>query len=253
MKPKVSVITCCWNSEPYIQQCIASVQMQRDVDIEHVFVDGGSTDGTLARIQALPGIAEGRVRWITDVRGGISNAMNVGAELATGELIAHLHGDDYYLHPDSVARALAAMATAKARWAFGRITSDIDGRLMPDSWAMPPYSKSRLLRGNFIGHPSVFVERELFLSSGGFDTHLKYAMDYDLWLRLAGLADPIYLGYEVAAFRRHAGSLSTAQADKAFDEDHAVRRRHVGRNPLARLFHEMIYRRRRRKRVASGG
>jgi len=241
---KVSVITCCWNSEPYIAQCIASVQAQQGVEIEHVFVDGGSTDGTLERIQAMPGNSEGRVRWVTDVRGGISNAMNVGARLATGELIAHLHGDDYYLGTQAVSRAVAAMQSAQRRWAYGRIVSDIDGRLVPDNWAMPRWSPGRLLRGNFIGHPSVFMERSLFEQSGGFDIGLKYAMDYDLWLRLAQVAEPTYLGYDVAAFRRHAGSLSTAQADKAFVEDHAVRRKYVGRNPLAWAFHELIYQRR---------
>lgn len=245
---KVSVITCCWNSEPYLAQCIASVQAQQGIEIEHVFVDGGSTDGSLERIQALAGNATGHVRWVTNVRGGISNAMNVGAELATGDLIAHLHGDDYYLGSDVVARAVQRMADAKARWSFGRIASDLDGRLVSDAWAMPTYSRARLLRGNFIGHPAVFIERQLFKDSGGFDTGLKYAMDYDLWLRLAERAQPMYLGYEVAAFRRHAGSLSTAQADKAFDEDHAVRRRHIGPNPFARVFHELVYRRRLRQR-----
>jgi len=239
---KISVITCCWNSEPYVVQCIASVQAQQGVDIEQVFVDGGSTDGTLARIQAMPGVSDGRVRWVTDVRGGISNAMNVGARLATGDLIAHLHADDYYLHPDTLARARQAMVSARARWAFGRIVSDIDGRLVPDAWAMPTYSRSRLLRGNFIGHPSVLIERTLFLESGGFDESLKYAMDYDLWLRLAERSDPLYLGFEVAAFRRHAGSLSTAQAGMAFEEDHLVRRRYVGRDPFARVFHEAVHR-----------
>jgi len=247
---KVSVITCCWNSEPYIEQAIASVQAQKGIDIEQVFVDGGSTDGTLERIQALA--AAGRdVRWVTDVRGGISNAMNVGAGLATGDVIAHLHGDDYYLGPDVVARAVAAMQQARARWAYGRIASDLDGRIVPDTWAMPAWSRARLLRGNFIGHPSVFVERALFEQSGGFDKALKYAMDYDLWLRLARLAEPVYLGYEVAAFRRHEGSLSTAQADKAFAEDHAVRRRYIGANPFARAFHELIYRRRLRRRAVA--
>ena len=249
---KISVITCCWNSEPFIAECIASVQAQQGVELEHVFVDGGSTDGTLERIQALPGVATGAVRWVTDVRGGISNAMNVGAQLATGDFIAHLHGDDYYLGTDALVRAVQALQASGASWAFGRIVSDLDGQRVPDSWAMPRYSRSRLLRGNFIGHPSVLVERALFNQCGGFDTGLKYAMDYDLWLRLASLAEPVYLGYEVAAFRRHAGSLSTAQADKAFAEDHLVRRRHVGRNPFSVLFHELVYRRRLKRRGAVG-
>jgi glycosyltransferase involved in cell wall biosynthesis len=252
MTPRISVITCCWNSEPFIEQCIASVRAQRGVDIEHVFVDGGSTDGTLERIQTLAAAAGGSVRWVTDVRGGISNAMNVGAGLATGDWIAHLHGDDYYLGTDAVAKAVAAMQAQRARWAYGRIASDLDGKLVSDTWAMPAWSPARLLRGNFIGHPSVFIERTLFEASGGFDTGLKYAMDYDLWLRMARIAAPVYLGYEVAAFRRHAGSLSTAQADKAFEEDHAVRRRHIGANPLSRLFHELVYRRRLKRRAAVG-
>lgn len=250
---KVSVITCCWNSEPYIGQCIASVQAQEGVEIEHVFVDGGSGDGTLDRIKALPGNSQGTVRWVTDVRGGISNAMNRGVQLATGDVIAHLHGDDYYLGTDAVARAVAAMQAAGAKWAFGRIASDLEGQLVSDRWAMPTYSPSRLLRRNFIAHPAVFVDRQLFLDSGGFDTSLKYAMDYDLWLRLRAHATPLYLGYEVAAFRRHSGSLSTAQADKAFEEDYAVRRRYIGANPLSRLMHAMLYRRRLRQLRQTAG
>jgi hypothetical protein len=88
------------------------------------------------------------------------------------------------------------------------------------------------------------MERTLFTASGGFDETLKYAMDYDLWLRLSQISEPAYLGFEVAAFRRHAGSTSTANAEKAFYEDHHVRCRHLRRNPISHFFHEVIFRRR---------
>ena len=65
-------------------------------------------------------------------------------------------------------------------------------------------------KGNFIPHPATFIERELFEKVGKFDTGLKYAMDYDLWLRLGNIAEPLQLNDHLSVFRRHAGSLSTA-------------------------------------------
>jgi len=240
---KVSIITCCWNSEPYIAECVQSVRMQTYADIEQIFVDGGSTDGTLERIKALDGQG-GQVRWVTDVRGGISNAMNVGAGLATGEVIVHLHADDYFAAPDVVERVAAVFSEPGVEWTFGRIDDEVESRRVPQTWTMPPYSYSKLLSRNFIAHPSVFQRRSLFLSSGGFDTSLKYAMDYDLWLRLARLTPPRYLSLVVAVFRRHAGSTSTANVGAAVAEDFMVRCRYVV-GSLPRLWHGLVYRWRR--------
>ena len=106
---RFSIISCTWNSEPYLAQSIASVLAQDYPDIEYIFVDGGSTDGTLERIRSIPR----PVKLIEDTRGGISRAMNRGIEAASGDVIAHLHGDDYYLHPrvlSMVAQALASSA-----------------------------------------------------------------------------------------------------------------------------------------------
>lgn len=242
-----SIVTCTWNSEPFLQQCIESVQSQTYPALEQLFVDGGSDDGTLQRIQALCA-ADGRARCLTDVRGGISRAMNAGAEQALGDVIAHLHGDDYYLRPDVLQQVADALAGSGARWAFGRIVSDIDGQQIAPAWRMQRYSRSRLLRGNFIAHPAVFMQKALFMQLGGFDLRLRFAMDYDLWLRASAVAEPLYIDLPVAAFRRHPGSASTAQADAAFLEDHAVRRRHLPQAGLRRLFHEAVHVWRRRQR-----
>ena len=84
--PAFSVITCTRNSEPWLQESIASVLMQRGVEFELIFVDGGSYDGTLQRIRAI----DRPCKLIENVRGGISRAMNAGLEAARGDIIAHL-------------------------------------------------------------------------------------------------------------------------------------------------------------------
>lgn len=236
-----SIVTCTWDSEPYIAQCIESVSSQTYPHIEHVFVDGGSKDGTLDRIRRTPG----NIKHVTGIRGGISNAMNVGVELASGDVIAHLHGDDYYLHDQVITRAARAFESSNAQWLYGRIVSDLAGEQVKPKWQLPEFSLSRLLRGNFIAHPAAFVRRDAFIRSGGFDCSLKYAMDYDLWLRLARMSPPMGLDEYFSAFRRHAGSASTANALAAFEEDHSVRRRHQPAGLVPRLFHEAIYQYRR--------
>jgi glycosyltransferase involved in cell wall biosynthesis len=117
---KFSVVTCTWNSEPYLAQSIASVLVQDYPDIEYIFVDGGSTDGTLERIRSIPR----PLRLIENVRGGISRAMNQGIAAASGEVIAHLHSDDYYLHPHVLSRVAEALTRTARGWAIGGIVVD---------------------------------------------------------------------------------------------------------------------------------
>lgn len=234
--PRFSIITCTLNSLPWLETCIASVLMQRDCSYELVFVDGGSTDGSLQRIEAL---ADGRhpLTVLRNVRGGISQAMNAGLAAARGDIVAHLHSDDFYLRDDVLATVARAFDASGCRWLFGRTLRALGERLEPEGWNAPPYSRARLLRGNFIPHPATFVERQLMLDAGGFDVQWRYAMDYDLWLRLARIAEPLQLAQPLTAFREHAGSLSTRERHQAMREDLRVRLRHAGPNPAARLAH----------------
>ncbi|HEX7635726.1 MAG TPA: glycosyltransferase family 2 protein [Noviherbaspirillum sp.] len=240
-----SIITCTWNSEPYLAQSIASVLAQDYPHIEYIFVDGGSTDGTLERITALPR----PYRLIRNVRGGISRAMNEGLLAANGDVIAHLHSDDYYVGPHVLSTVARHLQSGSHNWLFGRILRDVGGALEHEKFISPRYSYSRLLRTNFIPHPATFVRREAILGAGGFDTSLKYAMDYDLWLKLGELGEPVQLDQPLAVFREHQGSLSTRERLPALDEDFRVRLSHVGFNPVARAMHFLRYLVRRRRIV----
>lgn len=230
-----SIITCTWNSAAYLDESIASVLAQDYPHIEYIFVDGGSTDGTLEKIRALPR----PYRLIENIRGGISRAMNEGLYAATGDVIAHLHSDDYYLRPD-VLSTVARYLEPKARgWLFGRTMPDIIDRAQrAKQYTAPRYSYPRMLTGNFIPRPATFVRRDLMLRAGGFNTDLKYAMDYDLWLKIGCLSEPVQLDDALAVIREYEGSLFTRNRLAAMEEDLLVRLAHVGKRPLTRA---MLY------------
>lgn len=234
--PRFSIITCTLNSEPWLAASIASVLLQRAASLEIIFVDGGSTDGSLERIAStINGSVP--VTVLHDIRGGIANAMNAGLAVARGDIVAHLHSDDFYLHGDVLATVARAFDASGCRWLFGRTLRALGEQLLPEGWRAPTYSRAQLLRGNFIPHPATFVERRLMLAAGGFDLRWRYAMDYDLWLRLAGMAEPLQMSAPLAAFREHAGSLSTRERGPAMREDLRVRLLHAGPHPAAWLAH----------------
>lgn len=232
-----SVVTCTWNSLPFLVQCIESVSSQRGVSLEHIFVDGGSTDGTLEAIAAV----RGNVKLLKEVRGGISNAMNVGLQAASNDVVVHLHGDDYFMGEDVLFRVSDNMEANEAEWLCGRIVQDVDGNLHYPRWKLPRVSRSALLKGNYISHPATFVRRSLYEKVGFFDNRLRYAMDYDMWLRMSMLASPVCVEEYYSCFRRHAGSLSTANALAAFREDHLVRMRYVKAAGELEWLHQLRY------------
>jgi glycosyltransferase involved in cell wall biosynthesis len=228
--PEFSIVTCTWNSAATLADTLASVRAQTCQDIEHIFVDGGSTDATLEMIDAYP---LARKLLLCGVTGGISRAMNQGIAAARGTIVAHLHSDDYYAANDVLASVAAGLAESGRAWLFGAIEVLREGRLSAPP-AMPAFSYFSLAAGKaFIPHPATFVHRALFARVGGFDQTLRYAMDIDLWLRLAAISAPAILERPLAVFREHAGSLSSANKIKARQEEFSVRRRHLARSPLA--------------------
>lgn len=234
---RVSIVTCTWNSEPFLADSIASVLAQDYPDIEYIFVDGGSTDGTLERIESIAR----PVIILRHVTGGISRAMNAGLARARGDIIAHLHSDDWYLHGQVISRVVEVFRQTGAQWLFGRNLRWIRGEVAPEPWQAPPYHYARLLRRNFIAHEATFVRRSLFERAGGFSERWRYAMDYDLWLRLGRLAEPVQLDEALAVFREHSGSLSSSHPAAGLTEDFRVRLSHLGPRPLAWMHHGARY------------
>jgi glycosyltransferase involved in cell wall biosynthesis len=249
-EPTFSIVTCTWNSAATLPDTLRSLRAQTCQDIEHIFVDGGSDDATLALLDAFPG----NKRVLHNVRGGISHAMNRGIAAASGTIVAHLHADDYYAAPDVLASVAQAMAGEDSAWLVGDIAVLAGDHVQPPR-ARRAYSYRALVSGRtFVPHPATFVRRALFDRAGGFDESLRYAMDIDLWLRLAAMAAPTILPRVLAVFRDHPGSVSSANRLLARQEEWQVRRRYARAAPFSFALYCLRYLKRthalRRKPIA---
>jgi len=228
-KPTFSIVTCTWNSAATLADTLDSVRRQTCRDVEHIFVDGGSTDATLEMIAAYPG----RKRVLHDIKGGISRAMNQGIAAASGEFVAHLHSDDYYAGDDVLALVASRFDQARVDWVCGTVQVLRDGELVPP-YPMLPFSYRSFAAGRaWVAHPAVFIRRSIFRQVGMFDETLKYAMDVDLWLRLGRIARPATIDRPLTIFRDHAGSVSSSNKIRARQEEFGVRRRYMKHAPLA--------------------
>jgi glycosyltransferase involved in cell wall biosynthesis len=220
---KLTVITVCYNSAPLIARAMASVLAQSYPELEYVIVDGGSSDGTVEIIREHAA-RDPRIRWVSEPDRGISDAMNKGVALATGEIIAHLHSDEYYLDSRVLSEVAGAFRRSPgALWATGGFHFvDTSGRFLKEI-KVRRYFYRRLIHSNIILHPATFIRRDAFLAAGGFDLSLDYCMDYHLWLRLGAMGDPVAIPRALACFGVHGGSRSLAQAEAAYAEELRVR------------------------------
>lgn len=173
----VSVITVCLNAAGTIESALQSVCAQTYNGIEHVIIDGGSTDGTLEII----GKYRDRVsRLVSETDSGIFNAMNKGLELATGDIIFFLNADDHFHDPEVVADIVRAFNVVDSPDViYGDLYWNWRGKQVP---AHQPETVTReFLARRTILHQTVFARTSLFRRVGGFSEDLRVVSDYD-WL-----------------------------------------------------------------------
>ena len=205
--PLVSVVTPAFNCSGFIEETVLSVSSQDYPRIEHIVVDGGSTDGTLEILARYP-----ELRWISEPDQGQSNAINKGVRMAQGEILGWLNADDLYLN-GAITAAVSELTVDRR---LGMVCADhieIDefgnqlGRVNS-----PEVDLDVLLnRGNIISQPTVFMLRAAFESAGGVNEQYRYAMDYELWLRLVSAFPAKHIPACWAAFRRHDNQLTVRQ------------------------------------------
>ncbi len=177
VNPKVSVITSVLNGAATIETCLRSVKTQDYDNIEHIVVDGASTDGTLEILQGFSADV------VSEPDAGIYDAFNKGIGRASGEIIHFLNSDDRYRKEDVISRMVRFMGRHQLDLAHARVEQhDAKGLLVRTIGE--DVSFGRLLRKCRVAQPSVFTRREVFKKFGGFSTGFEIAGDHEYFLRI---------------------------------------------------------------------
>lgn len=211
----VSIVTPSYNQSAFLEETILSVLQQEDVDIEHIIIDGGSTDGSLDIIKKYAGRL---AWWVSERDSGQADAINKGLRRATGEYIAWLNSDDLYM-PGAVAQAAAALGSnPEVGFVFGdAITIDTQGRKLNDL-TFGDWGLEELMAFRIICQPAVFMRRSVLEKAGYLDTTYHYMLDHQLWLRLARIAPIQHIPSTWAAARHHPEAKNVAQPAGFSDE-----------------------------------
>jgi glycosyltransferase involved in cell wall biosynthesis len=233
--PSITVITPVLNAAQTLPAALASVREQAYPKLEHIVVDGGSTDGTLEILRAAEGVL-----FISEPDRGLADAMNKGIAMAQGQIVGELNADDVYVAGALHAVGEAFAADAQAEWLTGRCPI-IDGDRREirkpvtayKNWLLRHYSLRLYLTQNFISAPATFFRRDTLQELGGFDVRYRISVDYDLQLKFARRGDPIVLPRDLACFRMVEGTLSMSGFERQFREHADQARRHGEGHRLA--------------------
>lgn len=178
----LSLITASYNRAVTIRDTLRSVNMQTYPEIEHIIIDGGSTDGSLKVIEE-----EGqRVRQcVSEPDNGFYDAYNKGLDRVTGDVIGFLNSDDYYCSPDVIAQVMTAFEDPDLEAVHADLVYvDCENTdKVRRHWKAWDFSREDYRKGFIPAHPTVFVRRDVYESVGGYDTQYNLAADYDFLLR----------------------------------------------------------------------
>ncbi|HXH90586.1 MAG TPA: glycosyltransferase family 2 protein, partial [Thermoanaerobaculia bacterium] len=182
---RVSIVTPSLQQGQFIERTLASVWRQNcgglAGEIEHIVMDGGSTDGTVEILERW----QDRISFSTGPDGGQSAAINAGLAMAGGDILAYLNSDDVYCDGAVAAVVAAFEADPSVDVVYGDADFvDCDDRIIA-RYPTEEWSPERLKLVCFLCQPAVFFRRRVLEQFGPFNANLRYCMDYEYWLRLA--------------------------------------------------------------------
>lgn len=236
---KFSIVTPSFNQGRYIEETIRSVVTQ-DAQIEYIVVDGKSTDDTVKILTAYKDRYPEVMHWVSEKDNGQVDAINKGISRTSGDILAFINSDDYYL-PDAFKYVEQCfLANPEKKWLVGncRVSDERLGWTFSVKHVLPIDKYPWLIKiFNVINQPSVFIKRELFKEVGLFDENYQYAFDYDYWLRCLRIGGaPLRIRSYLSVFRVQNESKSNMNFRAQFDEDYEIAKKYTG-NKFFLSFH----------------
>lgn len=209
-KPKISIITICFNSERTIEDTLRSVSEQSYDNIEHVVVDGASTDKTLEIVKKYQ---SGKMLLVSEKDHGLYDALNKGFKLATGDIIGILHSDDFFANNDSIKDLVQIFENNPNCDAVSASVEIFKPKQMNQAYRKYNASKFKLWQfriGNQPPHPGFYIKKEAFDRIGFFNSSYKISGDFD-WLLRGLLKEKIQVVYsELVLVHMRDGGISSS-------------------------------------------
>ena len=222
MSLKISVITPSFNQGKFIEQTIQSVLSQNYPNLEYIVMDGGSTDNTVEILKKY----EDKIKWFSEKDNGQSDAINKGLKMATGDVVAWLNSDDYYLAGTLKKVADCFETNPDTMWVTGDYKI-VDEQGRPIQSFVRGYKnflralpfRNTLFVANYINQPSTFWKRSLHSELGYINDKYHLCMDYDFWLRVYKRYPLHTISSAFSAFRIHSTSKGKKQYSAQFNEE----------------------------------
>ena len=248
--PLVSIVMPSYQQVTFLEEAVRSVLDQREVDVELLVMDPGSTDGSRELLLALKNDYGERLSLHFEPDEGQSDAVNRGMNMARGNVLGWLNSDDR-LRVGALDRAASLLNSDEPRWLYGQAgIIDAGGRPISSfiikykNWRGRRFSPAKLLTENFIPQMSVFWNRAMWERAGGLDVDLHLDMDYDLWLRFAAVSDAVVINADLADFRVHGDAKGSRQTGEQLQQAYKTARRHAAvfgfKGKMALVLHRLL-------------
>ena len=185
---KISIVTATWNSAATVADTLASINAQTHPDIEHIVVDGASTDSTL---KIVADHAKRVSRVVSEPDAGLYDAMNKGLKLATGDIVGLLNSDDFLASEDVLAQIASAFEDPRIDAVYGDLcyVRQHEPTRIVRYWRSGPFHPGAFARAWSPPHPTLYVRRSFYEAHGVFDTSYELAADIDLMMRFFEIAE----------------------------------------------------------------
>lgn len=221
---KISIVTATWNSGATLCHTMRSVLSQSYSNIEHIIVDGGSTDNTMEIVHELEPEYQGRLRHISERDKGIYDAMNKGIAMATGDVIGILNSDDFYTSPDVLEQVAKVMADSEIDAVYGDIhyVNDDDLNKCVRYYSSRFFSRKLMQLGFMPAHPSFYCRKSVYDRFGTFSLDYKIGADFENLLRLIFVNHirTKYIKKDFVTMRTGGASTSGIASHKQILQDH---------------------------------
>ncbi len=233
-RPSITVVTPSLNQRAFIERTIRSVMEQSGCEVQHLVIDGGSTDGTLEVLERARERYPNRFDFISEPDRGQAHAVNKGFARAIGDVVGWLNSDDVY-EPGCFEAVTATFAEHPGcDVLYGRAHYvDEDDQLLGVYPTRTEFDWQTLAHECFICQPTVFLRRRVLERGFRLDESLQMCMDYDFWIRLGKELEVRFLDRVVASSRMYRDNKTISRRSEVYREIFRTVKRHYGRLPFS--------------------